>query len=217
MFKTLAYTELDANKTILLLSLAINVLLFSTMAIRDVEVFGYMAGTIFSFWVLLIVAASNSGHEKRARLFAQLPVPTKHIFGAGWFFVVSWLAIQTLAWIAYGALVHEDFTLALAAEIVTFSLGALVFILIIAIGIDLGSLKPAYVQWVYVFSMLLLLGTAIYFDMSFGIIGNDDGFHFYPIALLDNRGMEFGVSFSLVVLLMTTNYLVFRNADNYLD
>lgn len=217
MFKTIALTELDANKNILLLSLAVNVFLFGFMGFRGVEAYAYMGTTILSFWILLTIAASKSGHEKRARLFAQLPIAPAHVFGAGWLFVILWLTLQASAWALYAFLFQENTSLTLLAEIASFGLGALVFVLIIAIGIDLGAFRPSYFQIMYVFTMLMVFGAAIYFDLWIGIVGNDEGYHFYPLAHLGNRAAELWLSLGLVTTLLGADFLVFRHSDNYLD
>lgn len=217
MFKTILLTELDANRNILLLVLAINVVLFTILGARGVEAYAFMGGTILSYWVGLSIVASKSGHEKRARLFAQLPIAPAQVYAAGWFFVIAWLTLQAVAWALYAMLFQENFSLTTLAEIASFELGALVFVLLIAIGIDLGAFRPAYIQLVYIFSMLLLLGSAIYFDVWFGIVGNDEGFHFYPMAHLGNTSVELISSLVLIIVLIATDFFVFRHSDHYLD
>lgn len=217
MFKKLLLTELDANKNILLISLALNLVFFVYMTAIGSDLAAFIAATMVSFWVLLIIAASTSGHEKRGRLMVQLPVIPSHVFGAGWCFVLCWLAVQVLVWGVFGVTNQEDFTLTQFGEITTFACGMITFVLIVAIGIDLGSYRPAYVQWLYIVFMLALLGIAIRFEIYVGVIGNDEGMHFYPIALVENLTLEILLSFLLIAFLLAADFLVFRFSDNYLD
>lgn len=217
MYRQLIKTTLDANKMILLFSLAVNVFFFVLMGSRGAGIFSFMGPSILSFWILLTVLASVDGQEKRTRFCIQLPVTTTEVFFAGWFVVLSWLALHVVAWILYGLLFSNEFTAIHIGELVVSGLGAALIVLIISIGIYLGNYKPAFVQWLYIFSMVLLIAGAIYFDIWIGIIGDGEGFRLYPFALLENLGMELFLSSLLLAVLLASNYLVFQYSDNYLD
>lgn len=217
MFKRLLVTELQTNSKFLMASLAINIVLFVFLGYQGEEPYAFMGGSLLSFWVLLIVATSVSGHEKRGRLLVQLPVTLRQIFAAGWSFVLIWLLLQILAWVLYGFVFIDEFTTAEAVSVINVGLGAAVFLIIVAIGIDLGAYSPAYYQWLYIFFAAALLVLAISADMSFGFIANDDGFRFFPVALLENLPLEFALSAAMLIALLAIDYLVFQNCDNYLE
>ncbi len=217
MFKKLVLTEFEANKNILLIWLALNLVFFVYMTTIGTDLPIFIATTMMSYWVLLIIAVSISGNEKRVRLLVQLPVIPSQVFGAGWFFILFWLSLQVAIWAIYGITNSAEFTLAHLGQITTFACGMITFTIIIAIGIDLGTLRPAYVQWLYIFFMLAMLGVAIRYGIWFGIVGNEDGMHFYPIAFVENLGLEILLSFLLVAFLLATDFLVFRFSDNYLN
>jgi hypothetical protein len=217
MFKRLFYTELESNRTFLLLALAINVFLFFFMGYREQELLAFVGSSLFSFWILLIVMASTSSHEKRTRLYTQLPVTSRQIFCAGWALVLAWLALQVLVWIIFGLVYTEDFSAVVIGEMLTFAIGAALFVVVISIGIDLGAFRPAYLRWLYIAVLVFLLVMAGVTETWIGLIGNDERFGFYPMALLDDLSLELMLSTILLVLVLLLDYLVFRFSDNYLE
>lgn len=217
MFKRLFYTELESNRTFLLLALAINVFLFFFMGYREQELLAFVGSSLFSFWILLIIMASTSSHEKRTRLYTQLPVTSRQIFCAGWALVLLWLALQVFAWILFGLVYTEDFSAVEIGELLVFAIGAALFVVLIAIGFDLGAFRPAFLRWLYISVLAFLLVVAGVTETSIGLIGNDERFGFYPMALLDNLSLELMLSAVLLLLFLLLDYFVFRFSDNYLE
>jgi hypothetical protein len=216
MVKSLIRTEFDANKFLLMVWLALNCVFFLFLGVRGSPVYAYMGLSIVNFWIMITVCASIAGHEKRVRLYAELPVTARQAFIAGWAFVLIWMAMQTLAWMLYGWIFEEEFDAMRAGQVLTFGLGSVAFIVVISIGIDLGSFRPRYLQWIYIVVMAALLAGAILNDISVGVLGSESGIRFYPIALLDNLQLEIQASIVVVFVLLLANYLVFRNSDSYL-
>ncbi len=218
MFKQLILTELVSNRNILLISLALNLVLFIFFGLRDQDVYDFAGATMISFWVLLIVAASTAGHEKRNRLYMQLPVTPAQVFSAGWGFVLGWFSLQILAWVLFGITFSNEFAAAQVGQLVTTGLGAVIFIVIVSIGIDLGVFRPFYLQWIYILLMASLLGLAIIFDVSIGIqVTGEEGMQFLPISLLGSLQMQVQVSIAIVIALLAVDFLVYRYSDSYLN
>ena len=219
MFKQLMFTEIEANKNILLLSLTLNLIFFFALGVRNSDdSLNLFAGiTMLSYWVLLIIAAANAGHEKRNRLYAELPVTTTESFLAGWLFVIVWLCIQMTVWFLFAAV----FTVALDAQMTESLLGlginAAAFILIVSIGIDLGSFRPKYVQWIYILVMAAFLGLALIADAVYEVGDSDLAFNSFPNMLMDRLHLDLELSVLVVLLLLAANYFVFRNSDHYLN
>lgn len=219
MFKQLMITEIEANRDILAVSLALNLVLFFALGVRGSEDSQnlFTGITMLSYWVLLIIAAANAGHEKRNRLYAELPVTTTESFLVGWLFVIAWLCIQMSVWFLFAA----AFTVALDAEMVESLLGlgvnAVTFILIISIGIDLGSFRPKYVQWIYILVMAALLALALIADAIYEVGDSDLAFNSFPNLLMDRLHLDLGASVLVVMFLLAANYFVFRNSDHYLN
>lgn len=216
MYRQLIKTEFDANKIILLVWLLLNCAFFINMGYQQSPIYTYMGFSLVSFWVMITISASVAGHEKRVRLYAELPVTPRHSFIASWGFVLIWMFIQIIAWMLYGSLFEEEFDNAQAGSALIFGLGALIFTAIISIGIDLGAFKPRYVQWLYILLMAVLLAAALHSGISVGLLGTDTGIHFYPVSLLDNLMLEIVVSAGLALLLLVINYLIFCRSDSYL-
>lgn len=216
MYSRLIKTEFDANKLLLLVWLVLNCIFFLFLGFQGSPIYAYMGISIVNFWIMLTVCASIAGHEKRVRLYAELPVTVRQSFVAGWAFVLLWMAMQILAWILYGWIFDEEFDATQAGQVLTFGLGSIAFIVIISIGIDLGSFKPRYLQFIYIVVMAALLGAAILNDISVGVLGSESGIHFYPVAMLNDLGLEIQLSIVIVLLLLLANYLIFRNSDSYL-
>lgn len=216
MYSQLIKTEFDANSLLLLVWLALNCVFFLFLGFQGSPIYVYMGISIVNFWIMITVCASIAGHEKRVRLYAELPVTVRQSFVAGWSFVLIWMAMQILAWMLYGLIFGDEFDSTQAGQVLTFGLGSIAFIAIISIGIDLGSFKPRYLQFIYIVVMAALLGGAILNDISVGVIGSEGGIRFYPIALLNNLLLEIQLSFVVVFVLLLANYLVFRHSDSYL-
>lgn len=173
--------------------------------------------TMIAFWASLIVAASKAGHEKRDRQYMQLPVSVTEVFLACWTYVLALLAILLLSWLGYGLMFGETGFFNLLAESVKLGLGVAIFTVIVSIGIDLSAFRPAYVQWLYIGGILLLLGITIQLDVSVGIIGRDDqGIQIFPLALLENNPLEIILGVVIFGLLFLADYLVYRNSDSYI-
>ena len=216
MLKPLIKTEFDANKLLLLIWLVLNCVFFLLLGSNDEPIYTYMGISIVNFWIMITVCASIAGHEKRVRLYAELPVTTRQSFVAGWVLVLVWMSMQILAWMLYGAIFDEEFDTRRAGQVLTFGLGSVAFIVVISIGIDLGSFKPRYWQWIYVFVMAALLAGAILNGISVGILASENGIHFYPLTMLNNLWLEIQLSLVVVGVLLIANYLIFRNSDSYL-
>jgi len=216
MLKPLIRTEFDANKLLLLIWLVLNCVFFLLLGLNDEPIYTYMGISIVNFWIMITVCASIAGHEKRVRLYAELPVTTRQSFVAGWVLMLEWMSMQILVWMLYGAIFDEEFDTRRAGQVLTFGLGSVAFIVVISIGIDLGSYKPRYWQWIYVFVMAALLAVAILNDISVGILASENGIHFYPLTMLNNLWLEIQLSLVVVGVLLIANYLIFRNNDSYL-
>jgi hypothetical protein len=100
---------------------------------------------------------------------------------------------------------------------------ALVFIylmiVLIAIAIDLGAYKPAYLQWIYIGSVALLIALAIRYDISIGLLGTDDGIRIYPLdAILQSTDGRSSIllSIALIALFKITDWYIYTRSDHYL-
>lgn len=216
MFKSLVRTEFDANKLLLSIWLVLNCVFFLLLGSNNEPIYTYMGISIVNFWIMITVCTSIAGHERRVRLYAELPVTTRQSFFAPWIFVLMWMTMQILAWMLYGAMFEEEFDIRRAGQVLTFGLGSVAFIVVISIGIDLGSFKPRYWQWIYVFVMAALLAGAILNGISVGILASENGIYFYPLTMLNNLWLEIQLSLVVVGVLLIANYLIFRNSDSYL-
>ena len=130
--------------------------------------------------------------------------------------MLFWLGLQVCFWLLYGFVFDPDFTYLRAPEIASSAMGIASFIILIAIAIDLAYFKPAYVRWVYIGSLAMLIGIAIYLDLSIGIIANESTIRVFPFDAWGEGRSQ--VAFSIVVLtiLLIANYWIYKNSDNYL-
>lgn len=217
MYSKLLMTELDANKFILLPFLAIVIFFFIYLGIGEQETEEFMMASMITFWASLIVAASKAGHEKRDRQYMQLPVSASEVFLACWTYVLALLAILLLGWVGYGLTYGETGFFSVLAEALKLGLGVAVITAVVSIGIDLGAVRPAYLQWIYIGSVVLLLAIAVQLDVSVGVIGNDEeGIQIFPLALLDNSALEITIGVALFAVLFLADYLIYRNSDSFI-
>ncbi len=216
MYRQLLLTDFDSGKTFLILALLGNLFFFTLFGIRGDPVEIFMMATMPVYWLLLIAMAMVGSEEKRLRLYSQLPLTATEIFLSGWFFVLFWLGLQVCFWLLYGFIFDPDFTYLQAPKITSSAMGIASFIILIAIAIDLGYFKPAYVRWLYIGFLAILTAVAIYLDMSIGIVANESEIRVLPFDLWGSGAS--GISFSIVVLalLLTADYAVYKNSDNYL-
>lgn len=216
MFKQLLIVEFRCNRNILVLSLLINLLCFAVLGSQQAVAEMYIVATMFSFYILLSVAAAAAATEKRNRLYMQLPVNAQQIFLTGWSFVLIWLLLQICAWVLYAALFEPEINSVQLMEYASIGVGSGLVIALISIGIDLGGFRPGYFQWLYIGSVIILFVIAVSKDLSVVLVSGEEGIRVLPItALIDGVG-DLGLAFILMLGALFANYLVFRYSDSYL-
>jgi len=216
MYRQLLLTDLDANKTYLLLALAGNVFFFTFLGLRGGPVEDFMMATIIVYLTFLGVTASAGSDEKRLRLYSQLPLTSTEIWLGAWFVVLLWLGLQVGLWLLYGFIFDPDFSYLRAPEIASSALGIASLVILIAIGIDLFYFKPAYVRWLYIGLLTVLVAIAIQLDMSIGIIGSETGIQILPFEYWGEGRSQIAFSIVVLTVLLITDFTIYKNSDNYL-
>lgn len=216
MYKQLLLTEFRCNRFFLGIALAINVLSFSVSAYQQAGTSLYIAWTLLSFFILLVVTTSLAGNEKRNRLFMQLPVNATQVFLAGWGFVLIWLALQISAWLLFALFFDDELSSGSVLEYLNGGLGVAVMIAIISIGLDLSAFRPAFFQWLYIGLIVLLLVIAVNLEISIGTIGEDQRFYVVPFSMIEDGVLRLSVSVVALLALLFLDYIVFRFSDSYL-
>ena len=216
MYRQLLLTEFRCNRFFLCIAIIINLLSFSVTAYQQAGTSSYIAWTLISFFILLVVTTSLAGNEKRNRLFMQLPVNATQVFLAGWGFVLIWLALQISAWLLFAILFDDNLRSGSILEFLNGGLGVAVMIATISIGIDLSAFRPAFLQWLYIGLIVLLLLVAVNLEITAGTIGEDQGFYMVPFSMIDDGALRFSATVVTLVGLVFLDYLVFRFSDNYL-
>ena len=218
MFKELLITEFLVNKKLLVISLLINCVIFFPIGPSDgMDTREFMSITMVSFWVLLIASGIIYSDEKRVRQFIQLPVSATEVFASGWALVLIWLGLQVFIWLLYGFLFDIEFGSVLIADIFATALGMATLIGFVSIGIDLNSVKPPYVLWMYLGSLFGLFVVAMNLELFDNIERNVDGFYVFPMGLIADGGLEIFLSVLLVIGLMIADYVAFIYRDSYLN
>jgi len=216
MYRQLLLTDFDSGKTFLILALLGNLFFFTLFGIRGESVEGFMAATIVVYWALLIAMAVVGSEEKRLQLYSQLPLTATEIWLAGWFFVLFWLGLQVCFWLLYGFVFDPEFSYLRAPEIASSAMGIASFIILIAIAIDLGYFKPAYIRWLYIGFLAVLVGIAIFLDMSFGIISTETGIRVLPFDAWGEGRSQVAFSIVVLTLLLIADYAIYIKSDNFL-
>jgi len=218
MFKQLLITEFTVNKRVLVTSLLINAFIFFPIGPSEALDTGeFMSVTLVSFWALLVASTIINADEKRVRQFMQLPVSATQIFASGWALVFIWLGAQMCTWLLYGFLFDIEFGYALVSDIFATGLGVATILGIVAIGIDLNSVKPPYVIWMYLGALFGLFVTAMNLELFENISENVDSFYVFPVGLVADGGLEILLSVLLVVGLLIADYAAFMYRDSYLN
>lgn len=216
MFKELVITDIAMNKSILFFALLLNLFLFLLLGFREEDLGDFLGATTISFWVLLIIATSISGDEKRTRQLSQLPVTSSQIFLSGWLFVAAWISAQVVIWILFGLVFDPNFTLSQVPGLISVAFGIIIFSSLISIAIDLKAFRPGYLQWVYIATLVACFASIFQFNLSVGFVANTQGFNVFPFAFIESGPLELIVQLAVVTCLLTADYFVFTRSDNFL-
>lgn len=216
MYRQLLLTDLDANKTYMLLALAGNVFFFIFLGLRGGPVEDFMTATIIVYLGFLGVTASIGNEEKRLRLYSQLPLTSTEIWLGAWFVVLLWLGLQVGLWLLYGFIFDPDFSYLRAPELASSALGIVSFVILLAIAIDLFYFKPAFARWLYIGFLTILVAIAIQLDMSIGIVGSETGIQILPFEYWGEGRSQTAFSIVVVTVLLIADYYIYKNSDNYL-
>ena len=220
MFNLLLKTEFNSNRIIWLAWVLANLLVFVMIdGSGEDPADDFMAMTMVAYFVLLIVSASFGSEEKRIRMYSQLPVTPSQVFLASWFWVLLMLGLQVCLWLLFAYWHDPEFDTNEIMKISTSALGIYFMIALIAIGIDLGFYRPAYLQWVYIGAAALIITVAIRYDISVGLIGTEDGIRIYPLhAILQTTDARSGIALSiaLIAVLKISDWYIYTHSDNYL-
>lgn len=215
MFKQLVITEFHCNRTFLCISGLINAVCFIVVGIQQPETPTFMIWTLLSFYILLSIAASYAGQEKRNRQYIQLPFNANQVFLAGWSFVLVWLVLQVCSWLLFGIVHDEQFDNEAIVEVISAGIGTAIVLTIISVGIDLSAFRPAFVQWLYIGLVVSLIVLASNLDIDIGMRRNEEGFHIFPLSLIADGGLQLGTGIALLCGGLILNFLVFRYSDSY--
>ena len=132
--------------------------------------------------------------------------------------VMVWLAVQVCCWALYSQIFPADaLRFATLTECLNSGLGVAIVIAMISIGIDLGAFRPAYVQWVYIISMLFLLVVVSRLGFSVGLdLFEDAGVRVLPFDLMGDSLLATGAALTFFLAAFLADYLIFKHCDSYL-
>ncbi|NKB35156.1 MAG: hypothetical protein GKR91_18825 [Pseudomonadales bacterium] len=220
MYSQLVKTEFEGNRFVLFVSIVLNIFFFILFSIEDSPddnpVGSFMGATSIVFYVCLIVLAIQGSDEKRYQLYTLLPVTATESFLAGWFWVLCWLGLQVCFWLLFAFTIDPSFESRSVIEIASTGLSFWFLIVLIANAIDLGSFRPAYVQWAYIGGIVILIGVLARLGISIGIYFGDEENDFFPFGLFADPTANIFFVCTLVVLLMIANWYIFTRSDHYL-
>lgn len=217
MFSQLLKTEFEANRVILLVSLVLNIFFLLVMDRSEEDPLqSFIGATMITYFVLLVVASAREGDSKRYRLYAQLPLTSNQQFFAGWFWVLTWLGLQVGMWLLYALIIDSELSIIEVIEIASIGLGIWFFMVTIANAIDLGSFKPAYLQWGYIGLFVILIGVAIQNEISVSISLASEEACVFPLKIFGSTLPDIAFAITLVALLMIGNWYIFTRSENYL-
>lgn len=210
MFRTLLWTEFNANRLFLATTLLINTFFLLLMGVFDDRPLDtYIGATTVAFVINLSILAINQSDQRRMRLYAQLPVDPSQVFWACWLFVLLWMALQCLSWLLYGLLFETDFVGLSLPLVGSHALRLLAIIALVSVLLDLSRVEPPYWQWLAVSVVVLLVGAAIVWDLQPEFF-TETG----PRLLTWPRGtLAFAVAF---LLLLFANLQVYRHSAAFL-
>jgi hypothetical protein len=111
---------------------------------------------------------------------------------------------------------EPEFTFNQAPEIASAAITMALFVVLISIGLDLGAFKPGYLRWLYFGSLAGLLGLAMNFGFSVGLLATDDGLQIYPLALLADGWSATLIAIVILAIALAADHLIYINSDHYL-
>lgn len=94
-------------------------------------------------------------------------------------------------------------------------IGTAIVMTIISVGIDLGTFRLAFLQWLYVGLVVSLIVLASNLDIDTGMQRSEKGFHILPLSLIADGGLQRDTGIVLLSGGLILNYLIFLNSDSY--
>jgi hypothetical protein len=167
MFTQLLRTELMANRLLLIVSIIGNALCLWSFSFKEATAISFSGASTLLYYVLIIVYSIGSNSEKRLRLYSQLPVTNRQVFFATWTFILALFCVHLCFWLVYFTVFEPEFATTQWQQLIAAGLSTVIFVLLIAIALDLGSFKPAYAQWVYITLLVSCAGLARMTDLGY--------------------------------------------------
>jgi len=218
MIKKLFLTEISGNKYLLALSMVANLLIFILLATRGRELNDFIASSTVVFYVCAIHYAVKANEEKRYRLYAQLPVTSAQISIATWTFIIFLLGINLAFWLLFWFVAEQqsgDYNLYV---LLGPFLAVLCLIAAFSVGFNLGTCKPAYLQWVYITGAIAtIIIVANLTDFTDGPGDQDSTLMVFPILGWELTALNSLLAFALCLALIAVDHFVYTRSDSYLS
>ena len=100
-------------------------------------------------------------------------------------------------------------------EGISAGIGTAIVMTIISVGIDPGKFRLAFLQWLYIGLVVSLIVLASNLNIDTCMQRSEEGFHFFPLSLIADGGLQLGTGIVLLSSGLILNYPIFLYRDSY--
>ena len=212
-------SEIGFNIPFFVVFVLINLAYFTSNFLRANSsvraVVDFVGATTLAFFALLLVVAIRTRKSKQQQLL--LSRNSNSVFLIRWALLLICLSLQVAVWIAFAYVNDPLFAEISILRIIKAGLFIWFSLALVSNGIKLGSVKPEYMQWLYVGIVVFLLGLAGTFDVSVGYWIVVPDHRFFPMDMFESEVSNLLLASTVIGGLMLGNWLITNQDDSYSD